>query len=93
MESKKVIATITVKYPKGEKDVETELKNQHDIGSCEEGKFIYMHLFNGNEYSGIFKGMDEETVLLGSLVSEDIIGIESECIENYFEEILNSKKQ
>lgn len=67
--------------------IEIIQKERYEIEDCEEGKTIRLQLFNGDAYTGIFKGMDEmDTILLKSLTSEDIIGLDMQWVSDYFEE-------
>jgi hypothetical protein len=62
-------------------------KERYEIEDCEEGNIIRLQSFNGDVYTGIFKGMDEMyTILLKSLTSEDVIGLDMQWVSDYFEE-------
>lgn len=82
-------ASVEIDFQEGKRTIEMELKEDYEIEDCEEGKVIVLNLCNGETYTGIFKGMDSEDVMLGSLTSQNIIGLSTAYINDYFEEIKN----
>jgi hypothetical protein len=86
----KFIATMEVNFKDGKKEVEMELKNPQELYDCEEGKAIVLILQNEEGYTGIFKGMEEEDIMLGSLSQEHTIGLNICHIVTYFEQITKS---
>lgn len=66
-----------------------ELKENYEIEDCEEGKVIVLNLCNGETYTGIFKGIDGQDIIIESLNSQNTIGLRASFINDYFEEIKN----
>jgi hypothetical protein len=69
------------------KEYKVEKKEPFEIEECEEGKFVSLHFKNGEEYNGIFRGMDEDDIVLGSVSSCQRIGLPLHLLETYYEEI------
>lgn len=59
----------------------------YEIEDCDEGKVVIINLINGNSYTGIFHGMDGDIVLLKSIKSSSVVGLEIDWIKSYLEEI------
>ena len=85
-EETKIIGTVEVNFKDGKREVKMELKNPQELYNCEEGKAVVLILHNEEEYTGIFKGMDEDDVMLGSLSGEYTVGLNVNAIATYFEE-------
>lgn len=78
----------TVTAKEGKRTVEMELKEPHEIENCEEGKAVMLNLRNGETYTGIFKGMDDdEYIMLGSLSGGNTIGLKVNWVNDYFEQV------
>lgn len=86
------IATVEIKFPDGNREIEMELKKSWDIEYCEKGKVVVVNLVDGQQLTGIFKGMADEDVLLGTLDGKLTLGYKQHWISNYFEEIKKDKK-
>jgi hypothetical protein len=69
------------------KSVEMRMKSAYEIKDCEEGKIVHLFLKNGEEYQGIFKGMDGDDIMLKSLKGISCIGIDIKFVKQYLEEI------
>ena len=83
-----VIATVEIDLPTGKKIIKMELKDGHEIEDCDEDKVIVCTLKNGDEYTGIFKGLDgNEDVILDSLSGDSRIGLKISWIIRYLEEL------
>ena len=84
-----MIATVGVNRPEGKQEIKMELKKPYEIKDCDEGKVIILNLYTGENYTGIFKGMDgDEDVMLGSLSGKGRIGLKVAWMKDYFEEII-----
>jgi len=82
-----VTAEVEINFKDGKKTIQMEMKIPCEIENCEEGKAVVLKLKNGDTYTGIFRGMDDEDILLGSLKYNSTIGVNLSSIENYFEQI------
>lgn len=92
--SSTAIATVTLDLEEGKKDVKMVFKPGYDIEECQEGKAVILHVGNGHEeYSGYYKGMDGDTVMLASFQSGKRIGLELDWISNYWEELTEEQFQ
>lgn len=85
MKATKIEAEINFKN--GKRTIEMELKEDYEIHDCEVEKVIMLNLFNGENYTGIFKGMDDDQIMLGSLSGENTIGLSIAVVNDYFEEL------
>ncbi len=82
-----VTAEVEINFKEGKKTIEMLLKQPHEIANCTEGKAIVLNVKTGNQYTGIFKGMDCEEILLGSLSGKGTIGINTSAVNDYFEQV------
>lgn len=78
---------VEIDFKEGKKTIEMQLKEDYEIDECEEGKLIVLNLCNGETYTGIFKGIDGQDIMIGSLSNQTIIGLQASFINDYFEEI------
>lgn len=51
------------------------IRDSTEIENLEEGKEVVLFFSNGEEYTGIFKGIDDDLIMLKSLDSEMMIGL------------------
>ena len=84
-----VTAEVEVELPTGKKKIEMLLKKRTEIEDCEEGKIIILNLVDGQELTGIFKGLteDEDVKIAPLSGSKMVLGYKLKWIDNYFEEI------
>jgi sRNA-binding regulator protein Hfq len=61
------------------------LRDAKEIGNLEEGKEVVLLFVNGEQYTGIFKGLDDEDILLKALNSDDMIGLPLNMLKGYME--------
>lgn len=80
-------AEIEIDYKDGKVAIEMISKEDYEIEDCEIGKVIILNLCNGETYTGIFKGMDGDDVMIGSLSGKHTIGLSTSVIESYLEQI------
>lgn len=78
---------IELNFKDGKKIIEMELKVPEELEDCKEGKAIILNLLDGQSYTGIFKGIDEEYISLQSLSGKNTLGFELEWVGNYLEQI------
>lgn len=79
--------TVEVNFPSGKREIEMSVKKGYDIEECEEGLVVCLNLLNGETHTGIFKGMADEDVKLGSLSGKHMLGYNINWISTYYEEI------
>lgn len=82
-----ITAKVEIDFLEGKRNIEMHRKEDYEIEECEIDKVIMLNLCNGETYTGIFKGMDGDDLMLGSLSSGNIIGLSTSVINDYFEEI------
>ena len=87
MENQTVTAEVEINFAEGKKTIEMLLKSPSEIDDCEEGKAIVLNLRNGETYTGIFKGVDDEEIMLGSLSGKGAIGLKAFWVRDYFEQV------
>lgn len=85
MKATKIEAEIDFKD--GKKAIEMDLKEDYEIHDSEIGKVVLLNLCNGETYTGIFKGMDGDDIMLGSLSGENTIGLSISVVNDYFEQV------
>ncbi|MFA5433162.1 MAG: hypothetical protein WC319_09925 [Candidatus Paceibacterota bacterium] len=61
------------------------LRDAKEIENLEEGKEVVLLFANGEEYTGIFKGLDDEEIILKALESESMIGLPLNMLNGYLE--------
>lgn len=61
------------------------LRDAEEIENLEEGKEVVLIFANGEEYTGIFKGLDDEQIILKALDSESMIGLPLNMLKSYLE--------
>ena len=81
-----VKAEVEIDFKEGKKTIEMMLKSASEIDDCEEGKAIILNLRSGEAYTGIFKGMDDEEIMLGSLSEKNTIGLKVSWVRDYYEQ-------
>lgn len=84
---KKFTAEVEIDYKDGKVAIEMASKENYELEDCEIGKVIILNLCNGETYTGIFKGMDGDDVMIGSLSGKNIIGLSTSVVESYLEQI------
>lgn len=82
-----ITAKVDVHFPNGDKTIEMLLKDPHDIEECPEGSVVILNLTNDEQHTGIFKGMSDDDIKLGSLDGKHTLGYKIIWLEDYFEEI------
>lgn len=83
------MAEVEIDFKEGRRTIEMQRKEDWEIDECEEGKVIMLNLCNGETYTGIFKGIDGQDVMIESLNSQNTICLRASFINDYFEEIKN----
>lgn len=83
-----IIASIEIDFPEGKKEIKMELKDKEEITNCEIDKILVIALINGDQYTGYFKGINDETIMLESLSKKNTIGLEIHWVQGYFEQII-----
>lgn len=84
---KTLTAEVEIDYKDGKVAIEMISKEDYEIKDCEIGKVIILNLYNGYTYTGIFRGMDGDDVMLGSLSGKNTIGLSTSVIDGYLEQI------
>jgi len=86
-----ITAKVEIDFPTGEKNIEMILKQGYEIENCKEGKVVMLNLTDGQELTGIFKGMADEDVKLGTLDGKHTLGYNIHWVNQYFEELNPTK--
>ena len=94
MSKTKITAEVEINFPEGKRKIEMVQKKGYEIEDCEEGKVVILILTDGQELTGIFKGMADEDVKIssvaassGKLLDKMVLGYNIRYVANYFEEI------
>lgn len=82
-----VTAEVEIDFKEGKKTIEMFLKKPYEIEDCTEGKAVCLNLKNGETYTGIFKGMDDNEIALGALSGKSSIGLKLGGVKDYFEQV------
>lgn len=82
-----VTAEAEIDFLTGKRTIQMLLKGGHSIENCEVGKVVMLRLINDDELTGIFKGMSDEDVMLGTLDGKHTLGYKHRWVAEYFEEI------
>lgn len=82
-----VTAKVEMDFKNGKRTIQMELKEPNEIENCEEGKAVMLNLRNGETYNGIFKGMNDDEIVLGSLSGNNTIGLKLNWLNDYFEQV------
>ena len=82
-----VTAEVEISFAHGKRTIQMAHKKTFEIEDCQEGLVVVLKLTNGESYTGVFKGMSGEEIMLGSLTSNHVIGLDTEYVGSYFEEI------
>lgn len=80
-------AEVDIHFKNGTRTLQMVQKNYRDIEECEEGRVVCLNLKNGETHTGIFKGMSDDDILLGSLDRNVTLGYELGWVKDYFEEL------
>lgn len=67
------------------KSKQAYLRNANEIENLEEGKEVILFFANGEQYTGIFKGLIDEQIILKSLKSDTRIGLPLNMLELFLE--------
>lgn len=86
---KTITAEVEIDFKDGKRTIEMKLKEDWEIDECEIDKVIMLNLCNGETYTGVFKGIDGQDIMIESLSSQATIGLRASFINDYFEEIKN----
>jgi hypothetical protein len=87
MSNTKITAEVEIDFPDGKRVIDMAKKRNREIYDCDNGVVVMLHLRNGDMYTGFFKGIDDDDVLLGSLAGKNLIGLKLEWIDFYFEAV------
>ena len=63
------------------------MKNINDLNDCEKDKIIILIGYDESHFTGVFKEIDEDNIIIKSTSSKKCIGLEIKHFNNYFEEI------
>lgn len=77
---------VELQFPDGSKTINMNRKNPLEINGCEIGRIICLLIKNGEEITGIFKGMDKETIMIESLSGKHCLGYKTDWVSSYLEE-------
>lgn len=86
---KTITAEVEIDFKDGKRTIEMRLKEDWEIEECEYGKLIMLNLCNGETYTGVFKGINGQDIMIESLSRQNTIGLRASFINDYFEEIKN----
>jgi len=86
---KTITAEFEIEFKDGKRTIEMQLKEDYEIDDCEVDKVVMLNLCNGETYTGVFKGIDSQDIMIESLSSQTTIGLGASFINDYFEEIKN----
>ncbi len=67
------------------KSKQAYLRNANEIENLEEGKEVVLIFTNGEQYTGIFKGLADEQIILKALKSDAMIGLPLNMLDGYLE--------
>jgi hypothetical protein len=88
MSEQQVIVTVEIEFPVGKKEIKMQAKDRDQISECAENKVVVIYLVDGQQYTGIFKGMDgSDDIMLSNLLGKNTIGLQVNWIKAYLEEI------
>ena len=82
---KTLTAEVEIDFKDGKVAIEMISKEDYELEDCEIGKVIILNLCNGETYTGLFKGMDGEDVMIGSLSGKNTIGLSTSVKDNFKE--------
>lgn len=78
---------VTVTTTDGDINIEMCLKKLKDLTKCPTGKVIFITLPSGDEYKGLYKGLNKGSIVLRSLISEATISIPKQFVVYYFQQV------
>ncbi len=85
--NEEITAEVEINFPDGKRTIEMIMKQPYEIDDCQEGLVVVLNLRNGDIYTGLYEGIDEDDdIMLGALGSKNTIGIKRRAIENYLEQ-------
>lgn len=91
-----VTIEVEINFPEGKRKIEMVQKKGYEIEDCEEGKVVILILADGQELTGIFKGMADNDVKItsvaassGKLLDRMTLGYNINWVSKYFEELKN----
>lgn len=70
---------------KKSKTKQAHVRDAEQIYELQEGKEVVLVFKNGEDYTGIFKGLDDDQIMLKALESNSIIGLPVSQLEYYLE--------
>ena len=81
-----------INFKEGKKRIDVEIRRPEEIEDCEIDKIVILNLRNGDEYTGFFKGLNEDEngdqdVYLKALDSDRMIGLKVDWITMYWQQI------
>lgn len=86
---KTLTAEVEIEFKDGKVAIEMISKETYEIEDCEIDKVVILNLCNGETYTGIFKGMDGDDVMLGLISGNNTIGLSTSVINDYLEQTTN----
>lgn len=87
MPKQTVTAEVEIDFKDGKKTIQMQLKESYELDDCPIDTVIMLNLINGDTLTGLFKGINEEDTMIGSLDGKHTLGYKNEYVSNYFEEI------
>jgi len=82
-----LIAMVEIEFPDGKRQIKMILRESCDLEDCEEDKIIILNLFDGTNYTGVFKGVDDECVKLRALNNIATLAFELSWVKDYLEQL------
>lgn len=68
--------------------MEMILKKANELEDCQEGKQVTLLFTNGDDYSGVYQGFDDDnTIMLEATDGDSMIGLPFDRLKNYLEEV------
>lgn len=64
-----------------------EIKDKSKLEDCENDKRVMLNFLNGESYIGFFKGIDEEEIILQSILRNNTVGLPLNMLKDYAEEV------
>jgi hypothetical protein len=79
-------------FKEGKKRIDVEIRRPEEIENCEIDKIVILHLRNNDEYTGFFKGINEDEngdqeICLQALDSDKMIGLKVDWLTLYWQQI------
>jgi hypothetical protein len=83
----KITHEFEFEFEDGKRTINMESKDISDIEDCDVGKIISLLLHNNECYTGVFKGIDEDDIMIKTSNGTHTIGVKTYWVKSYLEEI------